>query len=199
MRRTSRELLIAAGGLVAAFVALTLYVRFVGRIPGDAFGIDWARDHAARGQTVGEIYLFFGSLGTPAVALATTLAAAAVVWRNVSPAAAVFVPAGALIALSERSLADLIGTTDASLEVLFPAGGYPSGHALYGMGLFGALAILGGRHHRPEVVAIMVALIFGMGFVRVASGSHLLDEVLGSYLLGGAWLCALLAFSRRVL
>ncbi len=55
----------------------------------------------------------------------------------------------------------------------------------------------GWRHGRPEVAAVSILATVLMGISRVADRSHLLDEVLGAYLLGGAWLCLLIGIATR--
>ena len=65
---------------------------------------------------------------------------------------------------------------------------YPSGHCAYAVAVFGYLAILGRRHRQLEVVAVSLLLLVGMGPLRLLTGAHLLSDVIGGYLLGGAWL-----------
>ncbi len=67
--------------------------------------------------------------------------------------------------------------------------GYPSGHALLGLILYGGLAwclwkILPRGKVRWALTAILVALAISIGVVRVYMGLHYPSDVLGSWLLG---------------
>jgi undecaprenyl-diphosphatase len=194
-QRTSRELLIAAAVLGAAFVALTLYVRSHGPIPGDGRALHYALTRELPAQAILDTEQFFGVLGSPAIGGLTTIIAAIITWRTLGAGLAALVLVAAAIVVLEKPIADLIGTTDASLELAFPPGGYPSGHALYAAAVGGVLVVIG----RPEVRVIAGISLIAIGITRVTTHAHLVNEVLGGYLLGGAWLCLVLAVSRRVL
>ncbi len=182
-----------------AFLGLTLWVRFEGPIPFDGrllrAGLQGTFDPDA---SVTGLYAFFAGLGSPLVAALTVATAFAIVLRNVGLAAALLVPAAGAISLTEPLLSHWLGYTQAARELGFPSGGYPSGHAAFTLPTFGILAWLGARHGRPEVVAIALAVIVLMALSRVASRAHLLDEVLGGYLLGGAWLCLVIAVAGHM-
>lgn len=196
--RISREWLIAAAGFGAAFLGLTLWVRFGGPLPFDARLLRAARSTVADPNlAVTPLYAFFGGAGSPLVAALTVTAAFAVVLCNVGLGAALLVPAAAVVSVAEYPLSRWVGRTDAARELLFPAGGYPSGHALYTLPMFGMLAWLGRRHGRPEVAAVCLLVVVLMAVSRVADRSHLADEVLGGYLLGAAWLCLVIAVAGR--
>lgn len=195
--RSSRGLLLAAAALVGGFLALTLWVRFHGPFPGDGRVHDWVLARGTPSQRTYDLYNFFGVLGTPPGAVLTVLTAAVILLRNVGPRAAGLLLAAAAITLVEPPLARFIGATDAAVALGTAAGAFPSGHALYAAAVFGMVAWLGRVHGRPEITAVSVVVIVLMGITRVASGAHLPSEVLGGYLLGGAWLCAILAVSRR--
>ena len=64
---------------------------------------------------------------------------------------------------------------------------YPSGDTAYVAVVHGYLDV-GRGHRQPELVAVCLLLTVGMGPVRVLSDTHLLSDVIGGYLLGGAWL-----------
>ena len=192
--RTSRSWLIAAAACGAAFLGLTLWVRFGGPIPLDERLLRAAEWGAAEPHAdVTGLYSFFGGLGSPIVAMLFVAVAFAIVLRNIGLSAALLVPAAALIAVAEVPLSHGLGQTQAARELGFPAGGYPSGHAVFTLPTFGMLAWLGWRHGRPEVAAVSLAVVVLTAISRVADRAHLLDEVLGAYLLGAAWLCLVIA------
>lgn len=85
---------------------------------------------------------------------------------------------------SPRPTIDLIGVSEDA-----PGFGYPSGHAMGAMLLFGALiiilpAIVRRRWLAFALQVVAVLLILATGFGRVATGAHWPSDVLGSYLWG---------------
>lgn len=74
---------------------------------------------------------------------------------------------------------------------------FPSGHALTSIVAAGLLLLVWpalGR--RSLVVAALTAAVAAVGFSRLALGVHYLSDVLGGWLLGGAWLLAVRAALR---
>ena len=74
---------------------------------------------------------------------------------------------------------------------------FPSGHAQaaivgYGVLLLVFLPILHGAWRRLGV-ALAVFMVLAIGFSRIALGVHYLSDVLGGFVLGGAWLLAMTA------
>ena len=72
---------------------------------------------------------------------------------------------------------------------------YPSGHALFSLCFYGALAVVLGRTGVPRAVAGAAALILvgAIGFTRIYLGVHYPSDVLGGYLVATAWLGTVLA------
>jgi undecaprenyl-diphosphatase len=73
---------------------------------------------------------------------------------------------------------------------------YPSGHAMYALAAFVAIALVAGAGRRPARVRWALGVAAGVviavvGWSRVYLGTHWLTDVLGAYLLGGAWVAAL--------
>jgi len=80
--------------------------------------------------------------------------------------------------------------------------GYGSGHATLALTFYGAWALYAWRSDlpRPARVAIVAAaggLILAIGWSRLALGAHYPSDVLGGYLLGGAFLGPLAAATHR--
>jgi undecaprenyl-diphosphatase len=84
---------------------------------------------------------------------------------------------------------------------------FPSGHSITAMLLYGAIAFLAfriaeRRWVRVTVAAVCVVLIVFVGFTRVYLGAHWPTDVIGAWLLGGAWLALIaglyMAFQKRV-
>jgi membrane-associated phospholipid phosphatase len=69
----------------------------------------------------------------------------------------------------------------------------PSGHALGAFLLFATLCVIvmlnvpTGRHMKRWLVAVSAVAIIAMGLSRVYIGVHWFGDVLGAWLLGGAW------------
>jgi membrane-associated phospholipid phosphatase len=79
------------------------------------------------------------------------------------------------------------------------AGGrsFPSGHAQaaivgYGILLLVLLPVIS-RRARPAVVAGAALMVLLIGFSRIALGVHYFSDVIGGFLIGGAWLFAMTA------
>lgn len=77
-----------------------------------------------------------------------------------------------------------------------PAGSsFPSGHAMASFVALGLVTLLARRSApRPVAIAVTVACVVGVllvGFSRMALGAHYLSDVFGAWLLGLAWLVAL--------
>lgn len=75
---------------------------------------------------------------------------------------------------------------------------FPSGHAMMSavaMSLvaIGAWTVLRGLFLRLAVTAVAVLIAAGVAFSRLALGAHYLSDVLGAWLLAGAWLSTLVA------
>jgi membrane-associated phospholipid phosphatase len=79
---------------------------------------------------------------------------------------------------------------------------FPSGHATQGIAFFGMLAVflvaLLPRRVGPSAAVAMVILGVLSGLSRVYLGVHWLTDVAGGFLLGGAWLAALLGIRAKV-
>jgi membrane-associated phospholipid phosphatase len=74
---------------------------------------------------------------------------------------------------------------------------FPSGHAQaaivgYGILLLVFLPVIS-RRARPCVMAVAATLVLLIGFSRIALGVHYFSDVVGGYLIGGAWLFAMTA------
>ena len=70
---------------------------------------------------------------------------------------------------------------------------FPSGHALFGVCFYGALAAILASHTRNLAIhltiwSIVLILILGIGLSRIYLGVHYPTDVLAGYFVGAAWL-----------
>lgn len=80
---------------------------------------------------------------------------------------------------------------------------FPSGHVMWYFSVFSFLIFLCGRYIKDRfwnrfLVWGMVGLIILIGLSRIYLGEHWLSDVLGSYLLGSAWLAIVVKVYKRV-
>ncbi len=73
-------------------------------------------------------------------------------------------------------------------EAVFGAGGYPSGHVIYAVLVFGMLAYLAGYYMKPSrsrtaLQVLLIFLVVTMGPARIINLDHWAMDVFGSYLL----------------
>ncbi len=117
------------------------------------------------------------------------------------PRLAVFVPVTALgSSLLNKLIKSLVGRPRPQLPdpVAVAAGkSFPSGHSqaaivCYGILLAVFLPAVASRL-RPWLVALAGLLVALIGFSRIALGVHYLSDVVGAYLIGTAWLIAMVA------
>lgn len=78
-----------------------------------------------------------------------------------------------------------------------PGASFPSGHAQaavtgYGILLLVFLPVLAGVWRRAAV-AVALLMVIGIGFSRVALAAHFGSDVIGGFILGGAWLAGMTA------
>jgi membrane-associated phospholipid phosphatase len=157
-------------------------------LPGWTGGIDWERAHVAARRAVHTIHV--------ATIVAGALAAAVVALvRRRRDLAAVAVTTLAGANLTTFVLKPLLARTD-------PLGGeasraldasFPSGHATAAMALALVAVIVAPRRWRPwvAVVAAGYAACVGVGLVVVFA--HYPSDVVGGYLVAGAWATAMAA------
>lgn len=69
---------------------------------------------------------------------------------------------------------------------------FPSGHALFSLCFYGALAVILGRRGAPRAVlwTVVVCLVTAIGGTRIDLGVHYPSDVLAGYLIAIAWLFA---------
>ena len=81
------------------------------------------------------------------------------------------------------------------------SGTFPAGHVLNFTAFAGFLCYLvvvrrAPSWHRTALIALLVLMIALMGLARIHAGEHWPSDVLGGYLLGGAWLAMTVKFYR---
>jgi undecaprenyl-diphosphatase len=177
--------------LLAGVLGIWAYLRYVGPLPGDeAILRPVAGDQRYPSS---HMLQFLGNLAAPSVAAATVAVAAVLVGRAIGPRAAIAVLLAALAVLVNEALRTLLGPTPAAAGAFGAVvENYPSGHTVYATSVFGLLAYLAWRHGRRDAAAVLVAVVVAMGTSRVLATAHPPSDVVGGYLLGGAWLLVVL-------
>jgi membrane-associated phospholipid phosphatase len=79
--------------------------------------------------------------------------------------------------------------------------GFPSGTAFFAVVLLGMIVYLVWRTRPPRLIAVLtlgisLLLVLLCGLSRAYTGEHWATDVLGGWLLGGAWLLVLVAAYR---
>jgi undecaprenyl-diphosphatase len=173
-------------------VLLSLIAAGSGTLSGDSLLARWLQDApvpfaehlAALGNFLGE-----AAVGAPIAVLATI----ALAWLRFFLTAAIVVLATALRLINEplkslfdspRPTADVVRVTEVAQHH-----GFPSGHAMGSVLLYGSLAFVATRHVQNAMVrraALLAAsaIIILVGFGRVYVGAHWPSDVLGGYLWG---------------
>jgi hypothetical protein len=85
----------------------------------------------------------------------------------------------------------------------FAAGTFPSGHALFAVSVYGTFATLVVRASAPRllrvlVAGLLVALALAVGWSRVFLLDHFASDVVGSLVLGAAWVAVVAVCAERV-
>jgi membrane-associated phospholipid phosphatase len=177
--------------------ALTLAVRRTRLLPGERAVMEWSTTHlgAALDGFGPPLDVAFTGMAPPLLFL---LLGAVVWWRWGRYPAGVFFVAGSVTGLTKiADLAHRPRPTD-DLEwggVVFGQGGYPSGHVVYTVMVFGALIHLAARHEvlrsvRLMVYALSTVLIVTTGPSRLVEVEHWPADVVAGYLIGAGGLAA---------
>jgi len=148
------------------------------------------------------ISFIFGGWSSVLVVVATGI----VVWWRIGRLEAIMIPVGGLITLVNTTLKLAINRPRPSADLVHvlsseQGNGFPSGHAFFAILILGLTAYfisinLKNRVLRMLVLAGLIALILLIGTSRVYLGVHWPSDVIGGYLIGGAFLTALIWFHR---
>ena len=209
----THDLLVLAGLLGAAAVALTAWVAYSGvPLPGDLWLTHRVQDARALDRNAG---LINGLAGWRWLALAAVVAlfvlGRTVTWHRVHRsklrAEALFASAATVVLLygdillkelvrSPRPVAEL----GVRIDEFQQSYGFPSGHVYGDVLVFGAAAVYA-RLWLPRRLVIPVrvvcfAVIVLAGPARVAVGAHWPSDTIGGYLWGAFALCLAIVFGR---
>ncbi|MGC4108377.1 MAG: phosphatase PAP2 family protein [Thermomicrobiales bacterium] len=184
----------AIGVLASLFVVLAMLAGTVETLPGDL----WVTTHLQRlhGQPWRTLWHIGDAFGTSGwiiwIAIGGLIVTAAMRWWNdVALLGAVLILRAAAFPI--KSIVQSPRPTSAQVHLVEHANGFgfPSGHTLTAMALFGTIAVLMVRHLSwplaPRLAgAIWVVGVGVTGFARIWSGAHWTSDVVGSVLLGTA-------------
>lgn len=170
---------------MAAALLLRGYVEWIGPFPGDR----WAHDLHDRIWDLAptwylDLQTLFSVIGTPVVAGLIVATGAWFARRSEGTIGAAFVLLAGAGVVANSALKRLSGPTPLQDN---PGLNFPSGHVVFAVVAFGALAIVAFRAGRRDAGWLLVALAVAMGPFRI-SATHLLSDVIAGYLVGLAWL-----------
>lgn len=187
IRRRWRWLLVVAV-CAALVIALRASLEYVGSFPGDR----WARSHLDAGglpQRWIDLGFFFAVIGTPTVAGLSLLVSLPFVVRAAGARAAWFVLLACAGILFNQELKELSGPTPLwTATHTEPGLNFPSGHTVYGVVFFGALARLAWLQRRRDIAVVLAGIVLLMGPFRIVADTHLVSDVIAGYLVGAGWL-----------
>jgi undecaprenyl-diphosphatase len=179
--------------MLALVFVVYAWLKWIGPLPGDRAAADghwrvwrWPGD-------VKSLVSFFDALGTPWIAAATILVVAAIVRENVGRRWALTVVAAGGVVVLNAILKHIFGPTPLWEEHRGHGLNFPSGHVAYATAVFGVVASIAARQRQRAIQVTCIALIVLMGIDRVVSRAHLPSDVIAGYLVGGTWLCLILA------
>ena len=200
-----RWLVALSAALAAAAAVLTVGVVRSDLLPGEAATSRWlsARTNWASEPLVDLVDVAFDEVAAPVIFFCLL----PIVWIGWGRYAGLtFLGAGALTGLTK--VVDAVGrprpTEDLTLgEFAYGSGGYPSGHTVYAVLVFGTLAYLAGVHlprsrARMALQAGLVAIPVLVGPLRVMDEDHWPADVVGGYLLALPALFAVIWLHRHL-
>jgi undecaprenyl-diphosphatase len=177
--------LIAALALLLLVVALHLWLVWVGSLPGDHWAL--AQKEPPHSHIISAYSDFFQFLEPAIVIPLFAVAMFLLLRRNRRAEAVGLVIAYCAIPVNEAFKLAL-GPSPLWLAAHQTSHDYPSGLVAFTTAVFGFLGLLAWRHERRWISAIALVLILASGPARVVTGIHLVSDVIGGYLLGGAML-----------
>ena len=199
-RQTRRLYLLALLALWGVTLGLSVADAGDGVLPGDVAIA--RRVQTLDGPLADAVEAFGNWVGSFPIGFAIALPVAIVLgWRHRWRVVALLVAVHVIRALnttikgwtdSPRPTPDLVRITDTAGGF-----GFPSGHAMGSLLVFGALALIAWRELppsplRPAAVAACLAVVLAAGLARIRIGVHWPSDVLGGYLYGAAFLLTLL-------
>ncbi|MGE0601912.1 MAG: phosphatase PAP2 family protein [Dehalococcoidia bacterium] len=213
---TERRLLQAAAVSGALALLLTLYVAWHGApLPGDVEVARWVQDRSLANRFEGPINLLGNFPVQLPIGVACMVLAAFAPRLGIASATArdrtfaVWALVAALILRSASTPLKSMAQADRpepgfDLHIArdFSGFGFPSGHVLSDIVVYGTIAVIApaifGRAAGAAARVFCVAIILFSGPARIAVGAHWPGDVLGGYLWGLAGLFLALAFAHRL-
>jgi membrane-associated phospholipid phosphatase len=202
---------VAVGGLVVLGATLVFAEVYEAVVENDELAAldEPVLEAAVRSRTPGseELVTHFtdlgGTVGMPVIA-AVIVIALAVRRRSWLPVVLMLIAAAGSVLMTVLGK-DLTGRARPPLIYAVPpletSPSFPSGHTLNAtvvLGLSAYLVMLGRRHLRSKLLVAWVVVVFvvAMGLSRVWLGHHWLTDVIAGWLIGLAWLAAVITGHR---
>ena len=184
-------------GLVSLAAALRVWLKFVGPIPGDRYAATHYAPHRPEGVVLRRLTAFFSSLGTPLVAAGIIGVGLLALWLVADRRTARGLILACLVIPLNALLKLISGPTPLWTATFHAGDNFPSGHVAFVAAVVGYLGWVAARRHQPVGLVAALVVIVGMGPARVLVGAHLVSDVIGGYLVGGAVLVLAVAMGGR--
>ena len=203
MQKNTKYKLIA-GFLAILALIVSIYARFTAQFPGDLYltlRLQSFDNHFLLSVMQRVSFIFGGWCSVLVVVIIGIL-----VWWRIGRLEAILIPIAGLLTLVNTALKLVINRPRPSADLVQVLSheqdnGFPSGHAFFAIVILGLLAyfiFINVKNHTVRTVVLvgLIALILLIGTSRVYLGAHWPSDVIGSYLIGGALLTALIWFHQ---
>lgn len=178
--------------LVLAVVAERWWLR-QHSFPGDAWAAHLGAEH--KSWLVWQITRAYQQIGRPLVAVGEVIVMLVWLWRSGGGRRAAQGLSVALLASASCGLIKIVcGPTPMWIGLHHVGTNFPSGVVTFVTASGGYLGLAAWRQGKRVLPLVVTAVMAGAGPARMLGGQHLLSDVIGGYMLGGAWLLAAHAY-----
>lgn len=211
MNERSRILALWSGILFLVFVLLALSIYSSSSLTSGVITFDHTIDVLLQGSRtvpyLPQIMLLFTFLGNPEVVIVFEAGVLMLILLSQRKRVATLFLAGSLIgeavSLLFKYIIERTRPTGTIFHVIAHGYSFPSGHALIAMVFYGSIGLFlahnaSKRWQKIWIGILTAVVILAIGFSRVYLEVHWASDVIGGWLLGGAFLAAIAALFYRI-